>query len=290
MGNCCSRDCRAAAAIGRSARLELSFERRRGRTVLTHSYAEPPFRIGHVFELDGAAYVIIVCTGAGIFGGDTLRQSVRVAGGASVVLTSQSALQVHPAIQRSGLPASVHHEYIVDEDGELHGEWDPVIPFAAARLDQRFDVRIAESSRLYWSDAVMAGRVSRGEAWQFESLAHELSLRVGGSLAYLERYVLTPRDRVMVHPWIAGHGRYLATMLAHHERATEETADALHRAARGSPAPSVQITAAVDLIRPRTIAGRLLSADGAPFAAARASCRAQALASIFGTRGRLARK
>ena len=32
-----------------------------------------------------------------------------------------------------------------------------------------------------------AGRVSRGEAWQFHSLAHELRLRVGPRLVYLER-------------------------------------------------------------------------------------------------------
>jgi urease accessory protein UreH len=91
-------DSRAPGAIGRRARLELEFELRRGRTVLAHAYAEPPFRIGHTFELGDAAYVIIGCTGAGIFAGDTLRQSVRVGCGARVVLTSQSALQVHPAV------------------------------------------------------------------------------------------------------------------------------------------------------------------------------------------------
>jgi urease accessory protein UreH len=178
----------------------------------------------------------------------------------------------------------------VDDDGELHCEWDPTIPFAAARLDQTFDLRIAESSRLYWSDALMAGRVSRGEAWQFESLAHELSLRVAGSLAYLERYRLTPGDRAFAHPWMAGRARYLATMLVHHERATEETAEALHRAAQGSPETPTVVDAAVDLIRPRTIAGRLLAAEGAAFSAARASCHTRALASIFGAPGRLARK
>jgi urease accessory protein UreH len=186
-------DSRAPAAIGRDARLELSFERRNGRTVLAHSYAEPPFRVGRTFELDGAAYVILVCTGAGIFAGDRLRQSVRVASGARVVLVSQSALQAHPAAAPSA--ALIAHDYIVEDDAELRCQWDPLIPFAGARIEQRFDLRIAESSRLYWSDAVMAGRVSRGEAWRFQSLAHELRLRIGASLAYLERYTLAPASR-----------------------------------------------------------------------------------------------
>src|SRR5579862_951744 len=82
-------DARVPAAIGRVARLELRFERRRGRTVLAHSYAEPPFRSGGVFDLDGAAYVILVTSGPGIFAGDSLQVSIHVGPGATVTLTSQ---------------------------------------------------------------------------------------------------------------------------------------------------------------------------------------------------------
>ena len=62
-----ARDHRSASAVGRAARLELVFERRGARTVVAHAYAEPPFRIGRTFDLQGAAYVIIVCAGPGIF-------------------------------------------------------------------------------------------------------------------------------------------------------------------------------------------------------------------------------
>ena len=283
-------DRRDARAVGRVARLELSFAPRRGRTVLAHAYAEPPYRIGRVFEIDDAAYVIVVTTGAGIFAGDTLRQSIHVARGARVVLTSQSALQVHPAILPCCLPAVVLHEYTVEDDGELHCQWDPVIPFAAARLEQRFDLRIGDASRLLWSDALMAGRVSRGEVWRFDSVAHELSLRVGGSLAYLERYTLAPAEDRLAHPWVAGGARYLATAIAYHEAATAETAEALHRAVAPAAAANGGVDVAVDLVQPRTLVSRILAADGAPFAAARAAVHAAALASIFGTPGRLARK
>jgi urease accessory protein len=280
-------DSRAPAAIGREARLEMRFERRRGRTVLAHAYAEPPFRIGRCFDLDAAAYVIVVCTGAGVFAGDRLRQSISVGSGAHVVLTSQSALQVHPSAASAA--ASIHHDYVVEDEGELDCHWDPIIPFAGARLDQRFDLRIAESSRLYWSDALMAGRVTRGEAWQFQSLAHELSLRVRGSLVYLERYALVPACRDVEQTWAAGRARYLATAIVCHERATAETAEALQRAdaaADGTP----QVAVAADLVCASTIAVRMMAADGAPFAAARAACHARALSGIFRTPLRVGRK
>jgi urease accessory protein len=256
---------------------------------VAHAYAEPPFRIGRTFDVDGAAYVIIVCSGPGIFAGDALRQSIHVGRGARVVLTSQSALQVHPgpsAFQPSCPPALLRHDYTVEDDGELQCQWDPVIPFAAARLDQRFDLRIAESSRLYWSDALMAGRVSRGEAWRFESLAHELRLRIGSSLAYLERYTLAPDDRPVQRAWMCADAAYLATALVHHAGATTETADALYRAVAGLD----EVRAGVDLIAPGLVLARFLAANGAPFARARASYRRLALESIFGGPELLTRK
>ena len=116
------------------------FERRGARTILAHAYAEPPFRIGGALDLGGAAYVIVVCTGPGVFAGDTLHQTITVARGAQVVLASQSALQAHPASADG--PARIVHEYDVDEEAELYAHWDPIIPFDASRLEQRFELRL----------------------------------------------------------------------------------------------------------------------------------------------------
>ena len=226
--------------------------------------------------------MILGCTGPGIFAGDTLRQSIRVASGARVVLASQSALQVHPGA--AAAPASIAHDYVVEGDGELHCQWDPVIPFALARLEQRFDIHLAGSSRLCWGDAIMAGRVRRGEAWRFESLSHELRLNIAGVLTYLERYVLAPSERPVAHRWLAGEARYLATALVHHEGATADAAEALQAAAREGA------NAGVDLIGPATIVARIMAHDGAPFARARAAVLTQTQAAIFGTPSRTTRK
>jgi urease accessory protein UreH len=269
------RDERVASAIGRTARLDLVFERRGRRTVVAHAYCEPPFRIGRCLDLDGAAYVIVVCSGPGVFAGDLLRQTVRVGSGARVVLTSQSALQVHPAVAPQ--PATVDHRCVLDDDAELHCEWDPVIPFADARLAQRFDVRMPSSARLWWSDAIMAGRISRGEVWRFRQLAHELRLTVDGALQYLERYAIVPAERDVDRAWMAGAATHLATTIVHHERATADAAQAMHDAL-GAFAGT---RAAADLVEPRLLVSRLMATDGAAFAAARAAGRRLALATVF---------
>jgi urease accessory protein len=275
---------RAASTIGRHARLDLSFERRGGQTVLARSYAEPPLRAGRVLSLDGAAYVILVCTGPGILAGDTLQYTIRVGSGAQVVLTSQSALQVHPS--PAPAPARIVHEYDVEAGGELYAHWDPVIPFAEARLEQRFALRIADDSRLYWSDALMSGRSARGEAWRFSALAHELRLYVATRLAYLERYDLAPLSRSVAGRWAAGDAHYLATALIHDPRPVDTQAETLHRAIEQIPG----VRAAVDAVESMLIVSRLAAVTGPPFVMARTQLRQSALELIFERPNLLGRK
>src|SRR2546428_12501290 len=121
---------------------------------------------------------------------------------------------------------------------------------------------MAEGSRLYWGDAVMAGRVRRGEAWQFASLSHELGLRVDSSLAYMERYTLNPRERALDQLWTAGRARYFATSLVHHADATAAVAEGWQRTLA---APDAGVQAGIDLVTPGLIAARMAAADGARF-------------------------
>jgi urease accessory protein UreH len=276
-------DRRTPADVGRHARLEVAFERRGGRTVLAHAYAEPPLRIGRTFDLDGAAYVILVCAGPGVFAGDCLQYRVTVGQGARVLLASQSALQVHPAVAPA--PATLQYDYRVAEDAELHCQWDPVIPFSGARLVQRFELRLEQRSRLFWSDALMSGRVSRGETWAFESLGHELRLGVSGSLRYLERYSIAPAGQPPA-PWVAGGAQYVGSAILYHEGATAELAERIHRSLAGVEG----LTGAVDVVESRLMIARLLGAAGPAFARGRSTVREQVLREAFGNPRLVARR
>jgi len=268
-------DSRSAGDIGREARVELVFERRGNRTIVAHAYAEPPFRISRTFAIDDAAFVIVACTGPGVIGGDTIELSVDVRPGARVMLTSQAALQAHPS--RPAATARLVQRFAIAEDGELHCQWDPLIPFAGSRVDQRFAICAARGARVYWSDALMAGRAMRGEAWQFDQLAHELRFERAGVCEYLERYRLTPAERDAARTWAAGDDRYFATALLLHADATGEAAERLHRVLASVP----DVRAAADRLEPGLIVCRVAARFGPRFAAARAAVRAAALSDIF---------
>jgi urease accessory protein len=205
-------DHRAAADVGRSARLELVFSWRRGQTVLSHSYAEPPFRTGRPVVSGGNARMILAWSAPGVFGGDCLEQRIRIERGSSVSLASQSALQLHPA--PGGAGATLQTTIDVEEGAELRCEWDPLIPFPAARFSQKISINLSTSAALYWSDAFMAGREGRGERWAFDTLGHELAVWRDASLIYLERFRLEPAAQLLESRWVASDSCYFGTVLA----------------------------------------------------------------------------
>lgn len=274
-------DSRDTPRVGRQARLELVFARHGGRTVLAHAYAEPPLRVGRWFEEGDGVHMILTSSAPGIFGGDGFEQQILVEAGARVRLTSQSALQVHPSsdLQAAQLLAS----YQIGEDAELVCEWDPMIPFAKARFDQRISVKMANTARLLWSDAFMAGRAGarlpsgngEGERWAFSELTHELSVRRAHSLEYLERYSLAPSDRSIESVWIGDSATYFGTILASGWPADSPAIAGLHEAL----AECAGVRAAADRLGEKLAIVRLMSASGARFrdarhrAAAKLGCR-----------------
>jgi len=259
------RDSRVADRVGKDARLEIVFEKRSGQTIIAREYAEPPFRVGRIFaQDDGSAHLIVASSAPGVFGGDSLKQSMHVRSGASVRLTSQSALQIHPSTDDR--PAHLSSQYVVDGGGHLWCEWDPSIPFAGARLDQRISIEIASGATLFWSDAVMSGRDAKGERWQFGSLVHELRLTRNASLVYLERYAVDPRQASVRARWAADDASYLGTVLA----VSPLMSDGAARTCFEQLAACTDVQASADAIDDGIVLVRLLARSGPAFHAARA--------------------
>lgn len=255
-------DRRGVDGVGRRARLELVFTRRRGRTVLAHGYAEPPLRVGRCFPDENGARMILVCAAPGIFAGDIFEQHVRVESGARVHLTSQSALQIHPG---TGV-ARLSSRYDVDAGGVLSCEWHPAIPFAGARLDQRISIALAADATLVWSDGFTVGRAGYGERWAFDTLAHELKISRGASIEYLERYRLHGDAAALARPWVGGRACYFGSVVRSGPATDAVQTEQLHADLTALPG----LRAAADVLQSRLLLVRLMAENGVPFHAGRA--------------------
>jgi urease accessory protein len=255
--------CRPLPLVGRHARLELVFGCCDGRTVLEYSYAEPPLRVGRCFADGAGLHLILASSAPGIFNGDVFDQHIVVKRGACVRLTSQSALQAHPGLVESA--ATVRTRYDVEDDGRLQTHWDPLIPFAHARLEQRVEVRLGERARLHWSDAWMVGREGRGERWRFDSMSLELKVSRADIVEYLERFSIVPGERSHAARWTASDACYFGTTLRSGEAVDRTAIERLHEALNQSG----QIRGAADVLSDRLALVRLMSRSGPPFHRAR---------------------
>jgi urease accessory protein len=123
---------------------------------------------------DPAAVVSILNPTGGLVGGDRLSIEVEATADAHAVLTTPSATRVYRTASEDAVQSvkiSIGPRAIV--------EWVPdhTIPFAGSAFRQTLDVEMDESARLILVDAFSAGRIGRGEAWQFALLDSAVSVR-----------------------------------------------------------------------------------------------------------------
>jgi urease accessory protein UreH len=257
-------DDRAVGDVGRRARLELTFGYRGDRTVLLHSYAEPPFRVGRVLSEGKGIHLILASSAPGVFGGDSFTQTVVVESGAQVRLTSQSAMQIHA--NEAGALATLASTYRVESGGHLECEWDPAIPFADSKFDQKIVIDLAHEATLLWSDALMAGREARGERWRFSCFAHELRLVRAGTLTYMERYRMRPGTDPPRRRWIADEACYVGTVLAAGGAVDRSLVREVHEKLQARSG----VRASADLVEEQLLLLRLVGSEGTAFHQARA--------------------
>jgi urease accessory protein len=161
--------------VGRDGALRLRFERRGSETVVTGwRYTLPLQALAPVALDDPAAVVSILNPTGGLVGGDRLSIDVEVAAGAHAVLTTPSATRVY---RTDGEDATQSVKIVIGPRATVEWVPDHTIPFAGSAFRQTLDVEMDETARLILVDAFSAGRVGRGEAWQFALLDSAVSVR-----------------------------------------------------------------------------------------------------------------
>lgn len=178
-----------AARVGRDGALSLCFERRGSATVLAGCRSTLPLQVlAPVALADAAAVVSMLNPTGGVLGGDRLTVDVALGPGTHACLTTPSATRVY----RTSGEAAVQRVRVALAPGAVL-EWVPdhVIPSAGAALRQSLEIDAGAGATLIAIDAFAAGRVARGEAWQFALLDSALTVWDAAGLVLHDRFVLS---------------------------------------------------------------------------------------------------
>jgi urease accessory protein len=160
--------------------------RHHGRTVLAGQSFRAPFHISKPYwDADARALLVqVVNPTAGILSGDRLESDIAVERDAALLVTTPSASRVFR--MRDGA-AECRQQFSVAAGGWLEVMPEPLVPHRASRYHQRTAIDVADGGALFFVDQLLPGRIGHGEAWQWERLCLELTVRVAGELVLRER-------------------------------------------------------------------------------------------------------
>jgi urease accessory protein len=164
----------------------LAAVRDHGRTVLAEQSFRAPFHISKPYwDADTRALLVqVVNPTAGILAGDRLESEIAVQRDAALLVTTPSASRL---FQMRGGAAECSQHFAVSAGGWLEVVPEPLVPHRGSRYRQTTSIDVDSPGAMFFVDQLMPGRVAHGEAWAWERLCLELSVRVGGELVLRER-------------------------------------------------------------------------------------------------------
>lgn len=179
--------------ISRISRLRAEFHAdQNGRTFIQDRYYTAPLRISRAFRPDGGTGELHVYTtdvSPGVLDGDYYQSEWIVGSGAHIVLSSTSAVRLHPTPNN---PSVIEQSFRLDEGAILEYFPEVVIPFRGSSCSMKTRFQLASNSVLVYGEVWAAGRIHYGEAFDFHSYASMMEIYRG------ERMIVW--DRMNLHP------------------------------------------------------------------------------------------
>ena len=170
-----------------SGHLSLRAEARAdGRTTLAAQSFRAPFHLSKPYwDADAGVLIVqVVNPTAGILAGDKLESAIAVGTGAALLVTTPSASRIFK--MEAGAAESSQH-FQVAAGGWLEVAPEPLVPHQGSRFRQSTSVDIEPGGQLFFVDQLQPGRVGHDEAWRWDRLCLELTVRLGGELVLRER-------------------------------------------------------------------------------------------------------
>lgn len=157
--------------------------------------------------------VVLIDTAGGLTGGDRLGVEVRLGPGAAATVTSAAMEKIY---RSPGGQVRIATLLRLAPGAGLAWLPQETILFDGARLVRHTRLLLAPDSRLLWCEAVIFGRLARGERIRSGLLHERVDLRVGGRLLHADRLRLEGDvDGLLARPAVGGGARAVGTVLLH---------------------------------------------------------------------------
>jgi urease accessory protein len=145
----------------------------------------------------------------GILGGDHLFTEIVQEKDTHVCLTTPSATRIYRTAEKPAVLETVIH---LGEGATLEYLPDHVIPHAGSALRQSLRVEMGRGSRAILLDSFAAGRVARGERWNFLQIDSRTEVIQCGKRSFLNRTFINPAAQQPEHLGLMENFSYMACL------------------------------------------------------------------------------
>ena len=147
------------------AHIEAVFANYDGQTRAKHLRQSAPLKVARTFPLEnGAIQLCLMDSSPGMLAGDCYSFDFTLKKGARVEVTTQGFTRVHPSRDKG---CELQTNLKVEANAQLEWFPEPLMLYADADLNAQTTVSLAPNSTFLASDIWCAGRIGRGEAWDF---------------------------------------------------------------------------------------------------------------------------
>lgn len=193
------------------ARLDLRFEQRGMRTIVSRRQHEGPLVIQKPFYPEGnPCHIYLLHPPGGLVGGDQLLLDVTLARHAHTLITTPGASKFY---RSSGLPAVQHQHFRIENDGLL--EWLPQesILFDQANANIVTEVDLVQTAKFIGWEILCLGRPASQAYFENGFVDQNLKLTVEGKPRIIERALFEGSADIMTAKWGLANYKAVGTML-----------------------------------------------------------------------------
>jgi len=166
-----------------------------------------PFEIGQRPGLE----IRVMEAAPGLLAGDQYRFDWHLERDVMVRMTTQGATRAHPA---RGNPASIGTRLVLESGAVLFYLPEATVLYRDAELRTDTEVELAPGALLVHLEVVAAGRIARGEAFEFASWESRFNARSGGDWLSCGRQRCVPAELCPTHPGAWSHDTHWGLMYA----------------------------------------------------------------------------
>lgn len=216
--------------VGKHALMNVRARLQEGRTVVEPRSWRIPYQWqpAHYQDNDDEPFLMLLNSSGGFVEGDVAELHASLDPGARMLLTTSNSTKFYKC-----LDGEVSTDWIgvdVGPDALLEFYPDEAIPFARSRTRRVTRINLAQSSRLFATDMLSAGRVHfrEGEVFAFDSIDSTFEINIDGRPAAIDRLILSSKDEVAALRRLWDGAQHMATVFVHAPDLPKALEDEVH--------------------------------------------------------------